>query len=188
VLLTDATPLDDETCDTSDWDALAANASEGFALGQGSSVHIDVVSVMGRAVSPDHFGLVGEIAIRGGGVPAFVNGSTDDIARSARNALEMLRDRRTTCTMIVPAGTRPEELTLTFSDGTVETARRVTDAAACEGRAFYLDDVEHAATATLCSGEAGIGGYCEMTFVHAGQVGSPTVMVSRATPQPMTVP
>lgn len=188
IVLTDTTPQDDETCASSDWDEVAATAGKGFALGQGATVHVDIVSVMGRASSPDHFGLVSEVAIRGGGVPAFVNGSTEDIERSARRALEMIRDRRTTCTLLVPVGVQPDELTLTFADGTVETAERVPDAAACHGRAFYLDDPSYPSTATLCSGEAGIGGYCEMTFIRASMVGRPTVMVSQGTLYSLTVP
>jgi hypothetical protein len=188
ILLTDATQSDDETCETSDWANLATIAAQGFTRGLGPSVHIDVVSVMGRAVSGNHFGVFAEIATRGGGSAAFVNGSSEDVKRSARKALEWIRDRRTTCTMTGLDEILPEELTLKFPDGAIEMAHRVPDAQACDGLAFYVDDPDWPTTVTLCGGEAGIGGYCELTFIRAGQVGRPTVTVSRSTPRPATVP
>lgn len=178
VLLTDATPNDDETCDESAWESVAGIAGNGFVDGRGPVAHVHVVSVVGTAVSPDHFARIGAIAEAGNGYAAIVNGSRDDVARSSTQALDDIRARMTTCTLVVPPGVHPEALTIESPDGSIAAATRVDDASACSGAAFYLDDPKAPHLATLCSGPGGVGGFCEMTYVRAQLVGAPKVVVS----------
>jgi hypothetical protein len=178
VLLTDATPNDDETCVESSWERVAAIAGQGFLHGKGPVAHLHVISVVGTAVSPDHFARIDAIADAGNGYPAIVNGSSDDVARSAGRALADIRARMTTCTLVVPAGVHPEELTIASPDGSSSTVTRVNDASECDGATFYLDDPETPHLATLCSGPSGRGGICEMTYVRAQVSGAPKITVS----------
>ncbi|MBZ0235995.1 MAG: hypothetical protein K8M05_26945 [Deltaproteobacteria bacterium] len=173
VLLTDASPGEDETCETSEWSAVAAIAADVFAAGHGPNVH--VIGVLGTAIPVDHPVKVGGIAGAGGGYAAFVNGSQLDVATSSHQALRDLEARAAICTRALPAGFAPETLTVTSPDGTVTQLGRVADASACVGAAFYLDDPDAPTTATLCSGERGVGGVCEQTFVRALLAGAPTV-------------
>lgn len=178
VILTDATPNDDETCDESAWERVAAIAGRGFLDGRGPVAHVHVISVVGTAVLPDHFGRIGAIVDAGNGYAAIVNGSRTDVANSSVRALTDIRDRMTTCTLVVPPGVHPEALTLESPDGSITTATRVNDASACSGATFYLDDPENPHLATLCSGPGGVGGFCEMTYVRAQLAGAPKVIVS----------
>lgn len=171
VLLTDATPSDDETCEDSAWDQLASSAASIFAAGAGHHVH--VISVLGPASAPDHFGRFDAIVSAGGGFAAFVNGSTDDIARSTKSALDIMAERAT-CTRLLD-GARPDFLEVAFADGTRTVAHRVADASACEPEAFYVDHPDAPTKATLCSGPSGIGGFCELTYVRARTAGPPTI-------------
>ncbi len=180
VLLTDATPGDDETCDTSAWDEVAAIARRGFHDGIGPAAHVHVISVVSGGISPDHFARIDAIAEAGSGYSAIVNGSRDDVTKGARTALDDIRARMTTCTFLVPEGARPEALTIRSPDGSVETATRVSDASKCDGATFYLDDPAEPRLATLCSGAHGVGGLCEVTFVRAERVGAPTVTIADA--------
>jgi hypothetical protein len=175
VLLTDATPGDDEACVPSGFPEIALRAGEIFDRGRLGSARVNVLSVMGTAVSEAHFGLLGDIAAKGGGYAAFVNGSREDVESSTRDALEDMRDRAETCTRVVPEGMHPESLAIAFPDGSTLEAPRVADASACAGAGFYLDDPEHPKTASLCGGMAGVGGFCEATFVRARMLGAPRV-------------
>lgn len=178
VLLTDATPGDDETCGDSAWERVARIAGSGFHDGLGPAVHTHVLSVVGSAISPDHFTRIQAIAAAGNGYSAVVNGSRDDVASGAGMALTDIHDRMTTCTYVVPEGVRPEELTIRSPDGSVATAKRTGDGASCSGATFYLDDPASPRLLTLCSGNAGVGGFCEATFVRAQVSGKPRVTVS----------
>lgn len=51
------------------------------------------------------------------------------------------------------------------------TRRGAWDGRTVEPEVFYLDDSESPATATLCSGDSGLGGYCELTFLRARTFG-----------------
>lgn len=175
VLLTDATPGDDEACAPSQFPEIALRAGELFDRGRVGGARVNVLSVMGTAVSDTHFALLGGIAKEGGGYAAFVNGGREDVEKSARDALEDMRDRAATCTRLVPEGMHPESLSIAFPDGTTLSAPRVADASACAGPGFYLDDPAHPSTASLCGGDAGVGGFCEATFVRARMLGAPRV-------------
>lgn len=184
VVLTDAAPGEDEMCPTSDWDEVAAISGRIFAHGRGPTVHL--VNVLGTATSPDHPGIVGAIAVAGGGYAAFVNGGRSDIARAAQTALHDLESRATTCTRLVPAGFVPEHMTMTSGDGTITELMRVADASACTGGtptapqpSFFLDDPVAPTTATLCGGIGGVGGFCETTFLRARVLGAPTFTATR---------
>jgi hypothetical protein len=174
VLLTDATPREDETCQSSQWDAVADIARAAFDQGRGDGVSVHVISVMGVAVDPNHLPLVGGIADAGGGFAAFVNGSRDDVARSGLTGLRNIRQRMTTCTLIVPPGVHPEQLEIVFPDGTIERASRVANAGACAGASFYVDDPASPTRATLCSGSP-VGGFCELVSLRTQSAGQPTV-------------
>ncbi|HUQ05328.1 MAG TPA: hypothetical protein VM261_22655 [Kofleriaceae bacterium] len=174
VILTDAAPGEDETCETSAWDAIAGVARDVFAAGRGPNVH--VVGVLGTATAPDHPAKVGGIAVAGGGYAAFVNGGQSDIAASALGVLRDLESRAAVCTRALPAGFVPDALTVTSPDGTVTELARAADASACAGPQFFLDDPAAPTTATLCSGDGGIGGVCEVTFLRSRVAGSPTVV------------
>ena len=172
VVLTDATPGEDETCGT--WDDTAAAAAEVFDHGAFPGVPVHVVSVMGTAVAADHLPRLAGIAEAGGGYAAFVNGSRSDVAASARQALEDIAARGL-CTLALPAGSsRPDTITITSPDGVATVASRVPDASLCHAEGFFVDDSVNPTTATLCSGPAGVGGLCELTFVRARAVGAPT--------------
>ena len=81
---------------------------------------------------------------------------------------------RATCTRLLD-GTRPDFLEVAFSDGTRTVAHRVADATACEPNAFYVDAPDAPFKATLCSGRAGIGGFCELTYLRARIAGPPSI-------------
>jgi hypothetical protein len=183
VLLTDAAPGEDETCETSAWDAAAAVARDVFAAGRGPNVH--VLGVLGTATAPDHPAKVGGIAVAGGGYAAFVNGGQSDIARSAQDVLRDLESRAAICTRVLPAGFVPDALTVTSPDGAVTELTRAADATACAGEQFFLDDPAAPTTATLCSGEGGVGGVCEVTFLRSRVAGAPTVTGRAGVPSPM---
>lgn len=177
VLVTDASPGTDEACEPSDWDDVAAIAARGFDLGRAGGVHVHVLSVIGPATAPDHVSRLATIAAEGGGYFALVNGSRTEIARSALRAIHDLEDRASTCTRILPPGAEtPEHVTVRFPDGTVRAARRVADARGCDSAAwgFYVDDPEAPSTMTLCSGWAGLAGFCEVVFTEARTRGAPT--------------
>lgn len=171
VLLTDAAPNEDEECETSAWDVVAQTAASIHAGGRGPAVH--VINVMGTSISPDHPAKLGAIAEAGGGYAAFVNGSRTDVATSARTALDDLDTRANTCTRLLPARGAPAQIRVSSPDGTVTDAQRVTDSTTCQGNAFYVDETN--GTLTLCSGPAGIGGFCEVTFWRAQAAGAPTI-------------
>ncbi len=173
LVLTDASPGEDETCETSEWAALAALAGDVFAAGGGPSVH--VLGVIGTAIPPDYFTKLGDIAGAGGGYAAFVNGSQHDVAEASHDALRDLEARAAICTRALPADFVPATITLTSPDGAVTELARVADASACTGATFYLDDPAAPTTATLCSGSRGVGGACEQAFVRAQLVGAPVV-------------
>lgn len=176
VLVTDASPDTDEMCEQSAWDRVAAIAAAGFDAGRRGGVHVHVLSVIGRAISDDHFAVVDAIADAGGGRAAIVNGGRSDVARSARGVLQDLEERATICTRTLPPGeSAPASITIRFPDGTTRAARRVGDASECSTvpNGFYLDDLEDPTTLTLCSGRAGIGGVCERTFLEARVLGAP---------------
>lgn len=176
VLVTDASPDTDEICEQSAWDRVAAIAAAGFDAGRSGGVHVHVLSVIGRAISDDHFAVVDAIADAGGGRAAIVNGGRSDVARSARGVLQDLSDRATICTRALPPGeSAPASITIRLPDGTTRAARRVGDASECSTvpDGFYVDDLEDPTTLTLCSGRAGIGGVCEQTFLEARVLGAP---------------
>ncbi len=180
VLLTDASPGDDEACTPETLPEIADLSAKTFDLGHAGGAQVHVLSVMGIAVHPDHAPMLGAIASKGGGYAAFVNGSREDVAKSARTALEDMRDRMLTCTRILPDGIPPESLEVAFPDGATSVAPRVADASACTSTAgFYVDDPDHPSTATLCGGEGGVGGYCELTFLRARAVGAPSIRALR---------
>ena len=185
IVLTDATPNDDETCDRSAWETVATIAGQGFGNGLGPVVHVHVISVVSGGISPDHFARMDDIVDAGNGYAAVVNGSTSDVRDAGGLALDDIYARMTTCTMIVPPNVHPEELTIRSPDGTVTKAKRVSDATACEGSkaAFYLDDPENPHLATLCSGPSGRAGLCEATYVRAESAGAPAITISATTPK-----
>ncbi|APR81155.1 Hypothetical protein A7982_06502 [Minicystis rosea] len=184
IILTDATPNDDETCDSSAWDSVAEIAGEGFTNGLGAAVHVHVISVVSGGISPDHFARMDAIADAGNGYAAVVNGSEHDVRRGAGFAFDDIQARMTTCSFLVPPGDHPEELTIRAADGTVTKASRVKDASACTeaGQSFYLDNPSAPHLATLCSGPSGRGGLCEATYVRAQRAGAPRVTITKEAP------
>jgi hypothetical protein len=173
VLVTDATPGDDEVCGT--WEEVAEIARRGFGDGEPEGVHVHVISVMGTAVSDEHFARLGAIAGAGGGFAAFVNGSREEVESSTRDALDVLDARASTCSMRLPAGLLPARLSYSFASGAEVTLDRVPDASHCGDGAFYVDDESAPRIATVCSGEAGVGGACELLLVRARAEGAPEV-------------
>lgn len=178
ILVTDASPSTDEACDTT-WDELAAIAARGFDDGRAGGVRTHVLSVIGRAVSDQHFGRIDALADAGGGRAAVVNGARADVAASAGSVLTDIHERTSICTRILPDGLVPESITVTFPDGSFRAAQRVADAGDCGSvsAGFYVDDPADPTVLTLCSGHAGIGGICEAVFVQARTLGAPTVAV-----------
>ena len=178
ILVTDASPSTDEACDTT-WEELDGVAAAGFDEGRTGGVRTHVLSVIGRAISPDHLGRIDALADAGGGRAAIVNGSRADVAESAGAVLVDIRERTATCSRLLPEGLVPEAITATFPDGTMSTASRVAGPADCGTvtAGFYLDDPADPAMLTLCSGRAGVGGFCELVFLQARALGAPAITV-----------
>lgn len=173
VILTDASPFTDEMCASSEWSRVAEIAASG--LEQGVRTH--VLSVMSGGVAPEHFGWMATIATAGDGFTATVNGGRDDVARSAATFLADVRDHMELCSFEVPSGLVPERVVLREGDGHSTELSRVPSVAACHDTGFYLDDPRAPSTLTLCSGEGGIGGLCQLTYVRARTIGAPSVEV-----------
>ena len=79
-------------------------------IAKGLNANVHVLSVIGRAISDDHFAVVDAIADAGGGRAAIVNGGRSDVARSARGVLQDLEERRGEATL------RPASALLTARD------------------------------------------------------------------------
>lgn len=173
ILLTDATPNDDETCDASAWDDVTAIAGAGLADG----VHTSVLSVMSGGVSGDHFGRMAAIAAAGDGFTATVNGSRSDVARASATFLADVRDHMESCSFRVPEGVVPARIQLRTGDGATEEITRVASAAECTPAGFYLDDPLAPSTLTLCSGDAGVGGLCQRVYLAARDLGPAQITV-----------
>ncbi|WP_053232125.1 hypothetical protein [Sandaracinus amylolyticus] len=175
VLVTDASPGTDEACDAT-WEEVADIAEAGFDDGRRGAARVHVMSVIGSAIAPDHIERIFDIANGGGGYSAIVNGGREDVERQARAMVQDLEDRATVCTRMLPPGAdAPDTITLRYPDDSTRTATRVADASACRDAAwgFYVDDLEDPTTITLCSGPAGVGGFCEVTYVEARTRGAP---------------
>jgi hypothetical protein len=177
ILVTDASPSTDEACGSDDWAAVAAIAARGFDDGRRGGVRVHVVSVIARAVAPSHFAFLADIATAGGGFLAVVNGSRVDVRNAAFQAIEDISTRTDVCTREIEGGEMPEAIELRFPDGSVRTAQRVDGSAACERvrSGFYLDDPAEPRTLTLCSGPAGIGGFCQVMMAMSDTLGEPEV-------------
>lgn len=169
VIVTDASPFTDEACESGDWPHVAEIAAAGLADG----IHTHFLSIVAGGVSADHFGRMGEIATGGDGFAGIVNGSRTDVASQSRNFLAAVRDHMEGCNFVVPPGVTPGSITLTVGDGTPQTISRVAGPADCDPTSFYLD--ASGRTLTLCSGEGGVGGLCQLTYLAARTMGAPTV-------------
>ena len=182
LLVTDATPRSDEACDSEDWNRIAAIAADAFQKGRRGGVRIHVVSVIAGGVVPDHFPLLGTIATAGGGYVAFVNGSRSDVAHQIDTAIRDIRTRTEVCTYELMGAEAPARLYFRFPDGTERVAERVADASECEGATFYADDPSTPARVTLCSGEFGVGGFCQLVMTMSLTLGNADVRAAPCAP------